>query len=134
MCGIVGAWQLDGRAINPVALQRMRDALAHRGPDDAGLWFEGSIGLGHRRLSIIDLSEAGRMPMASPDAAVQAVFNGEVYNFRALRSELEDEGHRFVSETDSEVVLRAYEEWGVKYSIDSMACSRLQSGTRASTE
>ena len=114
MCGIVGAWQLDGRAINPVALQRMRDALAHRGPDDAGLWFEGSIGLGHRRLSIIDLSEAGRMPMASPDAAVQAVFNGEVYNFRALRSELEDEGHRFVSETDSEVVLRAYEEWGVE--------------------
>jgi asparagine synthase (glutamine-hydrolysing) len=91
----------------------MRDTLIHRGPDDAGLWLEGSVALGHRRLSILDLSEAGRMPMASPDAAVQAVFNGEVYNFRNLRAELEAEGHRFFSETDSEVVLRAYEQWGV---------------------
>lgn len=113
MCGIVGVWHLDGRAVDPVAIEDMRDTLIHRGPDDAGLWFEGSVALGHRRLSILDLSEAGRMPMASPDAAVQAVFNGEVYNFRDLRAELEAEGHRFFSETDSEVVLRAYEEWGV---------------------
>lgn len=113
MCGIVGVWHLDGRAVNPVAIEAMRDTLIHRGPDDAGLWFDGSVALGHRRLSILDLSEAGRMPMASPDSAVQAVFNGEVYNFRDLRAELEAEGHRFFSETDSEVVLRAYEEWGV---------------------
>ncbi len=113
MCGIVGVWQLDGRAIDPIALERMRDVLVHRGPDDAGLWLEGSVGLGHRRLAIIDLSEAGRMPMSSRDGAVQVVFNGEVYNFRALRSELEEEGHLFRSKTDSEVVLRAYEEWGV---------------------
>ena len=113
MCGIVGVWQLDGRAVDPVAVEEMRDTLVHRGPDDAGLWFEGSVALGHRRLSIIDLSEAGRMPMASPDSEVQAVFNGEVYNFRALRAELEADGHLFLSEADSEVVLRAYEEWGV---------------------
>jgi asparagine synthase (glutamine-hydrolysing) len=112
MCGIVGAWQLDGQAVDPTALATMRDSLMHRGPDDAGLWVDGPVGLGHRRLSIIDLSEAGRMPMASPDGRVQAVFNGEVYNFRTLRAELEAKGHPFHSATDSEVVLRAYEQWG----------------------
>ncbi|MDH3729105.1 MAG: asparagine synthetase B, partial [Myxococcales bacterium] len=85
MCGIVGVWHLDERPVDPAALERMRDTLVHRGPDDAGLWTNGSVGLGHRRLSIIDLSEAGRMPMGSPDGQVQAVFNGEVYNFRELR-------------------------------------------------
>ena len=113
MCGIVGVWQLDGRPVQRGAVEAMRDALTHRGPNDAGLWLEGSVALGHRRLSIIDLSEAGRMPMSSPDSQVQAVFNGEVYNFRARRAELAAAGHRFLSETDSEVVLRAYEEWGV---------------------
>ena len=112
MCGIVGVWQLDGRPVEPIAVERMRDALIHRGPNDAGIWVDGPLALGHRRLSIIDLSEAGRMPMASPDGRVQAVFNGEVYNFRALRAELEAEGHAFHSESDSEVVLRAYEQWG----------------------
>lgn len=112
MCGIVGVWQLDGRAVDPTAFQRMRDALIHRGPNDAGLWVEGPLALGHRRLSIIDLSEAGRMPMASRDGRVQAVFNGEVYNFRALRAELAAQGHAFYSKSDSEVVLRAYEQWG----------------------
>jgi len=114
MCGIVGVWQFDGRAADSAALEEMRDALIRRGPDDAGLWVEGPVGLGHRRLSIIDLSEAGRMPMSSPDGRVQAVFNGEVYNFRALRDELEAKGHRFDSATDSEVVLRAYEQWGTE--------------------
>ena len=114
MCGIVGVWQLDGQAVDPAAVVQMRDALVHRGPDDAGLWVDGPLALAHRRLSIIDLSEAGRMPMASPDGRVQAVFNGEVYNFRALRAELQAEGHTFKSETDSEVVLRAYEQWGTQ--------------------
>lgn len=112
MCGIVGVWRLDGEAVDPIAIVRMRDVLTHRGPNDAGLWVDGPLALAHRRLSIIDLSEAGRMPMASPDGRVQAVFNGEVYNFRALRTELEAEGHAFHSESDSEVVLRAYEQWG----------------------
>jgi asparagine synthase (glutamine-hydrolysing) len=98
--------------VDPAAVERMRDALIHRGPDDAGLWAERSVALGHRRLSVIDLSAAGRMPMGSPDGQVQAVFNGEVYNFRALRAELEGKGHAFHSETDSEVVLRSYEAWG----------------------
>lgn len=112
MCGIVGVWHLDGKPVDAAALGHMRDTLVHRGPDDSGLWTDGPVGLGHRRLSIIDLSEAGRMPMASPDGRVQAVFNGEVYNFRALRADLEAKGHSFHSETDSEVVLRAYEAWG----------------------
>ena len=112
MCGIVGAWQLDGQNVDATAVREMRDTLIHRGPSDAGLWVDGPVGLGHRRLSIIDLSEAGRMPMSSRDGRVQAVFNGEVYNFRALRAELEALGHAFFSETDSEVVLRAYEHWG----------------------
>jgi asparagine synthase (glutamine-hydrolysing) len=112
MCGIVGAWHLDETAVEATELARMRDTLTHRGPDDAGLWCEGPVGLGHRRLAIIDLSEAGRMPMASPDGKVQAVFNGEVYNFQALREELKSKGHPFFSATDSEVVLRAYEQWG----------------------
>ena len=98
--------------MDPIAIVRMRDVLTHRGPNDAGLWVDGPLALAHRRLSIIDLSEAGRMPMASPDGRVQAVFNGEVYDFRALRTELEAQGHAFHSESDSEVVLRAYEQWG----------------------
>jgi asparagine synthase (glutamine-hydrolysing) len=112
MCGIVGVWRFDGQSVDPEALANMRDTLVHRGPDDAGLWTSGPVGLGHRRLSILDLSEAGRMPMGSPDGRVQAVFNGEVYNFHELRRELRIEGHEFRSETDSEVVLRAYEAWG----------------------
>jgi asparagine synthase (glutamine-hydrolysing) len=114
MCGIVGVWHLDGRPVLPDAVVRMRDALLNRGPDDAGLWTDGPVALGHRRLSIIDLSAAGRMPMSSPDGQVQAVFNGEVYNFVSLRRELESKGHSFRSATDSEVVLRAYEEWGTE--------------------
>jgi asparagine synthase (glutamine-hydrolysing) len=112
MCGIVGVWNLSGAPVDAHDVLRMRDALTHRGPDDAGLFVDGPVALGHRRLSIIDLSDAGRMPMGSPDGGVQAVFNGEVYNFRELRKELRARGHRFESETDSEVVLRAYEEWG----------------------
>lgn len=112
MCGVVGVWHLDGRRVEPADLTRMRDTLVHRGPDDAGIWVDGDVGLGHRRLSIIDLSEAGRMPMSSPDGRVHAVFNGEVYNFLTLRRDLEAKGHTFQSDTDSEVVLRAYEQWG----------------------
>ena len=112
MCGIVGELRLDDTAVDAERLRAARDLLTHRGPDDAGLYAQGRIGLGHRRLSIIDLSPAGRMPMSNETDDVWSVFNGEIYNFAALRGELERAGHRFRSHTDSEVAIHAYEQWG----------------------
>jgi len=113
MCAIVGLIRSRG-GVDPALLDRMRDSMAHRGPDDAASWVsaDGSVGLGHRRLSIIDLSAAGRQPMTNEDGSLQLVFNGEVYNFAELRRELERAGHRMRSSTDSEVILHGYEEWG----------------------
>lgn len=91
----------------------MREVLLHRGPDDAGLLVEANIGLGHRRLSIIDLSKAGRQPMCNEDGTIWIVYNGEVYNFRELKKELEKRGHRFRSLTDTEVIIHLYEEEGI---------------------
>lgn len=112
MCGISGIVKL---AINDEALyapiERMNQALAHRGPDDEGIWVEGPIALGHRRLSIIDLSSAGHQPMLSPDGNLVLVFNGEIYNFRALKAELSD--YPFQSGSDTEVILAAYTRWGI---------------------
>ncbi len=112
MCGIVGELRLDGAAVDAERLKAARDRLTNRGPDDAGLYTNGPIGLGHRRLSIIDLSPAGRMPMSNETDDVWSVFNGEIYNFAALREELERAGHVFRSHTDSEVAIHAYEQWG----------------------
>lgn len=112
MCGIAGVWRIDGTSVDQSAAIAMRETLTHRGPDDAGIWLEGPVALMHRRLSILDLSAAGRMPMQSADGQCYVVFNGEVYNFRALREELVSAGHTFVSKGDSEVVVRAYEHWG----------------------
>lgn len=112
MCGIAGLINLDGAPVSPPVLQRMTDALVHRGPDGEGQWIEGNVGLGHRRLAIIDLSPAGHQPMATADGRYLLNYNGEVYNFRELRVELEALGHRFRSRTDSEVVLNALAEWG----------------------
>jgi asparagine synthase (glutamine-hydrolysing) len=92
----------------------MTDAIAHRGPDGEGHWIEGNVGIGHRRLAILDLSPAGHQPMVSADHRYLLSYNGEVYNFRELRSELEAKGYWFRSKTDSEVVLNAVAEWGVK--------------------
>lgn len=114
MCGIAGIIHLDGAPVAPPVLQRMTDAIAHRGPDGEGHWIEGNVGLGHRRLAIIDLSPAGYQPMASADQRYIFSFNGEVYNFRELRKELETKGHLFHSKTDSEVVMNALVEWGPK--------------------
>ena len=112
MCGISGIVKLT---INDEALyapiERMNQALAHRGPDDEGIWVEGPIALGHRRLSIIDLSSAGHQPMLSPDGNLVLVFNGEIYNFRALKAELGD--YPFQSGSDTEVILAAYTRWGI---------------------
>jgi asparagine synthase (glutamine-hydrolysing) len=113
MCGIAGILYHD--ALRPAAgelLGRMNAALAHRGPDDAGVYCSGPLGLAHRRLSIIDLSPAGRQPMGNEDGTVWIVFNGEIYNFQSLRPALEAAGHRFQSRTDTEVVLHLYEAYG----------------------
>ena len=112
MCGIAGIFHLNGAAASPVMLRRMTDAVAHRGPDGEGFYTDGCIGLGHRRLAIIDLTDAGHQPMISEDGRIALSYNGEIYNFRELRSELESLGHRFRSSSDTEVVLRAWEEWG----------------------
>lgn len=114
MCGITGLIHLDNAPISPATLQRMTDVIAHRGPDGEGHWIEGNVGLGHRRLSIIDLSPAGHQPMTSADYRFLLSYNGEVYNFRELRSELEAKGYKFRSKTDTEVVLNALAEWGTK--------------------
>lgn len=112
MCGVAGLVHTDGASASPLVLQRMTDAIAHRGPDGQGQWTDGPVGLGHRRLSIIDLSPAGHQPMVSPDHRFVLSYNGEIYNFRELRAELEAEGCWFRSQTDSEVVLHALARWG----------------------
>lgn len=112
MCGIAGIYNLDGAPVATGLLKSMTDAVAHRGPDGDGHYTDGPVGLGHRRLSIIDLSPAGRQPMANESADLVITYNGEVYNFQELRVELQALGHRFQSKTDSEVVVHAYEEWG----------------------
>ena len=91
----------------------MCDLIAHRGPDGNGVWTDGPVGLGHRRLAIIDLSPAGRQPMTSADGALTVTFNGEIYNFLDLRRDLEGRGHAFRSKTDTDVILAAYREWGM---------------------
>jgi asparagine synthase (glutamine-hydrolysing) len=112
MCGLAGIWNGDGEPAAIPLLRRMTDLMAHRGPDGEGHYAEGPVGLGHRRLAIIDLSPAGHQPMANETGDVLLVYNGEVYNFQNLRIELESRGHRFHSQTDAEVIVHGYEEWG----------------------
>jgi asparagine synthase (glutamine-hydrolysing) len=112
MCGIAGVLNHDGAPVRLNLLERMTDAIAHRGPDDEGHYVDGPVGLGNRRLAIIDLSPDGHQPMSTEDGQVVLTYNGEVYNFRELRAELERLGHRFRSHTDTEAVLRAHVEWG----------------------
>lgn len=113
MCGIVGRVNFKPEIkVDYWNIRRMADSLRHRGPDDEGVWIKGSVGLGHRRLAIIDLSPSGRNPMCNEDGTVWIVFNGEIYNFLELRRELEQKGHQFRSRTDTEVILHLYEEMG----------------------
>lgn len=113
MCGIVGLCT-HREPVDSSILERMRDTLIHRGPDDAGIWCspDGKVGLAHRRLSIIDLSPRGRQPMSDQSGQVIIVFNGEIYNFKELRRELEKNGHTFRTESDTEVLIEAYAAWG----------------------
>jgi asparagine synthase (glutamine-hydrolysing) len=112
MCGIAGIFDLSGAPAPPAVLQRMTDAIAHRGPDGEGHYTDGPLGLGHRRLAVIDLSAAGRQPMATEDGRFLLSYNGEIYNFQEIRTELQAIGHRFHSRSDSEVVLKAFAQWG----------------------
>jgi len=115
MCGIVGTWDFKNK-INPEILKKMRDTLKHRGPDDAGFFIddESNIGLGHRRLSIIDLSERGHQPMKTEDNSLYITYNGETYNFKEIKKELEQKNYSFFSSSDTEVILKAYKEWGIE--------------------
>jgi asparagine synthase (glutamine-hydrolysing) len=112
MCGIAGqfnyAWN---EPVEPGVIRRMADSIAHRGPDDDGYLIAGPVGLGFRRLSIIDLS-GGHQPMSDAEETVWLVFNGEIYNFKELRAELEQRGHRFQTRSDTEVIVHGYKEWG----------------------
>ncbi|MFN2607340.1 MAG: N-acetylglutaminylglutamine amidotransferase [Acidimicrobiales bacterium] len=112
MCGISGELRFDGKAADVATVARMTDAQSSRGPDGTGVWGSRSVALGHRRLSIIDLSWRGHQPMVDRELGLTAVFNGCIYNHRELRAELEAAGHRFSSTSDTEVILKAYAAWG----------------------
>ena len=113
MCGIAGKINFASECpVDPRQIRRMAEAVRHRGPDDDGVWTGDGVGLGHRRLSIIDLTPSGRNPMCNEDGTVWIVFNGEIYNFLELRPGLEAAGHKFKSRTDTEVILHLYEEHG----------------------
>lgn len=114
MCGIAGILQLDGSSPSRDILEKMTRTLSHRGPDGEGFYLQGPIGLGHRRLSIIDLSDAGHQPMCNEDGSIWIIFNGEIYNFIQIRTVLISRGHVFTSDTDTEAILHAYEEWGME--------------------
>ncbi len=115
MCGLAGEVRFDGTIADVGTLERMTARLEKRGPDDSGIWARGSVALGHRRLSIIDLSPLGAQPMVDPHEGLSVVFNGIIYNYQQLRSELTAAGHRFFSTSDTEVVLRAYAHWGTSF-------------------
>src|SRR3989338_861710 len=108
MCGIAGYVGEGGRG----DLEKMVDAIKHRGPDDKGIFLVGDVGLAHARLSVIDLSERGHQPMFNEDKTIGIVFNGEIYNFKELKNELIKLGYKFKSDTDTEVIIYLYEEFG----------------------
>ena len=115
MCGICGQFNFQPEhTVEKEPLKRMKHSLAHRGPDDQGIWMKGHIGLGHTRLAVIDLSANGHQPMSNETGSIWITYNGEVYNFLDLRKELESKGHHFRSNSDTEVIVHLYEEEGVR--------------------
>jgi asparagine synthase (glutamine-hydrolysing) len=113
VCGIVGRVNFRSKApIDQAVIEKMCELVRHRGPDGSGVFVKGAVGLGHRRLAVIDLSDAGRQPMSNASGHLWITYNGEVYNFKELRRTLEGLGYRFRSATDTEVILAAYEAWG----------------------
>src|ERR1700735_1008814 len=112
MCGICGKLEFDRQsAVSPTLVKPMADTISHRGPDDDGYYVSGPIGLGFRRLSIIDL-KTGHQPISNEDGSVWIVFNGEIYNYQELREHLLSRGHIFKTRTDTEVIVHLYEEFG----------------------
>jgi asparagine synthase (glutamine-hydrolysing) len=114
MCGICGFYRFDGQPASAHVVTQMAETLTHRGPDGSGLFADGPVGLGHTRLKIIDLSDAAKQPMSNEKETLWIVFNGEIYNFKELRRRLQAQGHIFRSQSDTEVLLRLYEELGEK--------------------
>jgi asparagine synthase (glutamine-hydrolysing) len=112
MCGATGEVRLDGRVPDVAAVSAMAAVMARRGPDSAGTWSQGRVAFGHRRLKIIDLTEAGAQPMVDADLGLTIVWNGCIYNYKELRRELAGQGYRFFSHSDTEVLLKAYHRWG----------------------
>jgi len=114
MCGIVGIWHLNSMAISKAMLSNFTDALAHRGPDGNGFYIDSdaNLGFGHRRLAILDTTDTGRQPMTYGDGRYWITYNGEIYNFLELRNELQKHGYQFYTESDTEVVMAAYDKWG----------------------
>jgi asparagine synthase (glutamine-hydrolysing) len=117
MCGIAGIYSFNGKPVDKNLLIKMRDTMKHRGPDGAGIWIskDKRVGLGHRRLSIIDLSDLASQPMSNEDGSLWVSFNGEIYNHTEIRAELERiGGHRWRTDhSDTEVILHAFEQWGI---------------------
>ena len=112
MCGICGQFRFDGKEVSSKSLDNMMTKLARRGPDSSGQWIRGSVGFGHQRLSIIDLSNLGSQPMIDDKLELTLVFNGTIYNYKSLRAQLTDKGYTFFSHSDTEVILKAYHHWG----------------------
>ena len=109
MCGICGKYSPSG--VQPEEIDHMLDTIAHRGPDDSGSYVRGRIGLGNRRLSIIDL-QSGKQPIGNEDRTIWVVYNGEMYNYETLRAQLESIGHIFYTNSDTEVIVHLYEDLG----------------------
>jgi len=115
MCGIAGIFNVDGAAADYKVLKAMTDIIAHRGPDGEGFYINNGVGFSHRRLAIIDLSDAAKQPMSNEDGTIWLTYNGEIYNFKELRKELVEKGHHFKSNTDSEVIIHGFEEEGINF-------------------
>jgi asparagine synthase (glutamine-hydrolysing) len=112
MCGIAGIFHPGvPKPVDPTRVRAMADALAHRGPDGSGVWTGPGVGFGHRRLSIIDLA-GGAQPMLTPDERIAVTYNGEIYNFKEVRRDLEKAGHLFRTDCDTEVILAGWRQWG----------------------
>ena len=120
MCGACGELRLDGRVPDVSAVATMAETMVDRGPDGAGVWSAGRVALGHRRLKIIDLSEAGAQPMVDPELGLAIAWNGCIYNYPLLRAELSSHGYRFFSHSDTEVLIKAYHHWGDRF-VDHLA-------------
>src|SRR6516225_9200417 len=114
MCGICGQINFERQEpVNPDTLRQMAQTIVHRGPDDEGYFLSGSVGLGFRRLSIIDLA-GGHQPMSDAEETVWVIFNGEIYNYKELQTELRSKGHQFRTNSDTEVIIHGYKEWGTE--------------------